>query len=62
MPHSSRRLHHTETIKPDQLWRYARFQDNTGKQLGVKLNRRARGAASWKLFRPAVAMKAKIIV
>jgi hypothetical protein len=39
------RLHHTKPFTQDQLWRYAAdFKTLTGKQLGVKLERRAEGA------------------
>ncbi len=38
------RLHHTASFAHDQLWRYAAdFRTLTGKQLGVKLTRRADG-------------------
>lgn len=41
------RLHHTEPFQQDQLWCYASdFKTNTGKQLGVKLTRRAPGVAA----------------
>jgi len=37
------KLHHTKTFDQDQLWRYAAdFRTPTGKQMGVKLTRRAR--------------------
>jgi small GTP-binding protein len=57
------RLHHTEPFQQDQLWRYAAdFKTNTGKQLGVKLTRRAPGAGELEVyFDPAVAMEEKII-
>jgi len=43
------RLHHTEPFQQNQLWRYAAdFKTNTGKQLGVKLSRRARACANWR--------------
>jgi hypothetical protein len=57
------RLHHTETTKQDQLWRYAAdFKTNTGKQLGVALTRCAPGVGELEVyFDPAVAMEEKII-
>ena len=57
------RLHHTEPFQQDQLWRYAAdFKTNTGKQLGVKLTRRAPGVGELEVyFDPAVAMEEKII-
>ncbi len=57
------RLHHTEPFQQDQLWRYpADFKTNTGKQLGVKLTRRAPGVGELEVyFDPAVAMEEKII-
>jgi len=57
------RLHHTETIQQDRLWRYAAdFKTNTGKQLGVKLTRRAPGVGELEVyFDPAVAIEEKII-
>ena len=57
------RLHHTEPFRQDQLWRYAAdFKTNTGKQLGVKLTRRAPGLGELEVyFDPAVAMEEKII-
>ena len=57
------RLHHTEPFQQDQLWRYAAdFSTNTGKQLGVKLARRAPGVGELEVyFDPAVAMEEKII-
>ena len=39
------RLHHSQTIEQDELWRYAAdFKTLTGKQLGVKLTRLGDGA------------------
>lgn len=39
------RLHHSQTIEHDELWRYAAdFKTLTGKQLGVKLTRLGEGA------------------
>jgi len=57
------RLHHTEPFQQDQLWRYAAdFKTNTGKQLGVKLTRRAPGVRELEVyFDPALAMEEKII-
>jgi len=56
------RLHHTEPFQQDQLWRYAAdFKTNTGRQLGVKLTRRAPGVGELDVyFDPAVAMDEKI--
>ena len=56
------RLHHTEPFKQDQLWRYAAdFKTLTGKQLGVKLTRRAPGLGELEVyFDPAIAMEEKI--
>ncbi len=57
------RLHHTEPFEQDQLWRYAAdFKTLTGKQLGVKLTRRAEGAGELEVyFDPAIAVEEKII-
>jgi small GTP-binding protein len=57
------RLHHVEPYKPDQLWRYAAdFLTLTGKQLGVKLTRRAEGAGELEVyFDPAIPVQEKII-
>jgi hypothetical protein len=57
------RLHHTEPFQQDQLWRYAAdFKTNTGKQLGVKLTRRAPGLGELEVyFDPTVAMEEKIL-
>jgi len=57
------RLHHTEPFQQDQLWRYAAdFKTNTGKQLGVKLTRRAPGVGELDVyFDSAVVMEEKII-
>lgn len=57
------RLHHAEPFQRDQLWRNADdFKTNTGKQLGVKLTRRATGLGELEVyFDPAVAMEEKII-
>ncbi len=56
------RLHHTESFQQDQLWRYAAdFKTITGKQLGVKLTRRAPGLGDLDVyFDPAVEMDQKI--
>ena len=53
------RLHHSDAFEQDELWRYAAdFKTNTGKQLGVKLNRRAPGLGELEVyFDPAVAME-----
>ena len=57
------RLHHTDAFEHDQLWRYAAdFKTLTGKQLGVKLNRRAEGAGELEIyFDPAIPIEEKII-
>ncbi|HET9184434.1 MAG TPA: DUF4365 domain-containing protein [Candidatus Angelobacter sp.] len=57
------RLHHTKPFQQDQLWRYAAdFKTLTGKQLGVKLNRRAEGAGELQVyFDPTIPMGEKII-
>ncbi len=57
------RLHHTEPFRQDQLWRYAAdFNTLTGKQLGVKLTRRAEGAGDLEVyFDPTIPMEEKII-
>jgi small GTP-binding protein len=57
------RLHHSEPFGQDQLWRYAAdFKTNTGKQLGVKLNRSAPGIGELEVyFEPSVAIEEKII-
>jgi small GTP-binding protein len=57
------RLHHTEPFQQDRLWRYAAdFKTLTGKQLGVKLTRRAEGAGELEVyFDPAIAVEEKII-
>jgi len=57
------RLHHTEPFQQDQLWRYAAdFKTLTGKQLGVKLTRRAEGAGELEVyFDPAIPVEEKII-
>jgi small GTP-binding protein len=57
------RLHHSDAFDQDQLWRYAAdFKTKTGKQLGIKLNRRAPGLGELEVyFDPSVAMEEKII-
>jgi hypothetical protein len=57
------RLHHTQPFAQDQLWRYAAdFKTLTGKQLGVKLTRRAEGAGELEVyFDPGIPMEEKII-
>ena len=57
------RLHHTKPFEQDQLWRYAAdFKTLTGKQLGVKLTRRAEGAGELEVyFDPAIEVGEKII-
>ena len=57
------RLHHTKPFQQDQLWRYAAdFKTLTGKQLGVKLTRRAEGAGELEVyFDPAIPVEEKII-
>jgi GTPase SAR1 family protein len=57
------RLHHTEPFEQDELWRYAAdFKTLTGKQLGVKLNRRAEGAGEIEVyFAPAIEGEIKIL-
>jgi small GTP-binding protein len=45
------RLHHTRPFQQDQLWHYAAdFKTLTGKQLGVKLTRRGKGAAELEVY------------
>ncbi len=57
------KLHHTKTFERDELWRYAAdFKTLTGKQMGVKLTRRAEGAGEIEVyFDPAIAMEETII-
>jgi len=57
------RLHHTESFRGDELWRYAAdFNTLTGKQLGVKLTRRGEGAGELEVyFDPAIDGGEKII-
>jgi small GTP-binding protein len=57
------RLHHTSAFHQDQLWRYAAdFKTLTGKQLGVKLTKRAEGVGELEIyFDPMIAMEEKII-
>lgn len=56
------RLHHSETFRQDKLWRYAAdFKTETGKQLGVKLTRRAPGMGDLEVyFDPAITIEEKI--
>ena len=57
------RLHHSDAFAQDELWRYAAdFKTNAGKQLGIKLTRRAPGVGDLEVyFDPAVAVEEKII-
>ncbi|MBZ5571676.1 MAG: TIR domain-containing protein [Acidobacteriia bacterium] len=57
------RLHNTNPFEQDQLWRYAAdFKTLTGKQLGVKLTRRAEGAGELEVyFDPVIPVEEKII-
>ena len=57
------RLHHTRPFEQDRLWRYAAdFKTLTGRQLGVKLTRRAEGAGELEVyFDPAIGLEEKII-
>jgi hypothetical protein len=57
------RLHHWDTSKQGGLWRYAdNFRTNAGKQVGIKLTRRALGVGDLEMyFDPAVSMEEKII-
>ncbi len=57
------RLHHTRPFQQDKLWRYAAdFKTLTGKQLGMKLNRRGEGAAELEVyFDPTIPVEEKII-
>ena len=57
------RLHHIESFNQDQLWRYAAdFKTLSGRQLGVKLTRRAEGAGELEVyFDPAIEVGEKII-
>ncbi len=57
------RLHHTDSFERDELWRYAAdFKTLTGKQLGVKLTRRAEGAGELEVyFDPMIDVGEKII-
>ena len=50
------RLHHTKPFEQHQLWRYAAdFKTLTGKELGVKLTRRAEGTGELEVyFDPAI--------
>jgi small GTP-binding protein len=57
------RLHYTAPFEQDELWRYAAdFRTLTGKQLGVKLTRRAEGAGELEVyFDPVIEVGEKII-
>jgi small GTP-binding protein len=57
------RLHHTEPFQQDQLWRYAAdFKTVSGKQLGVKMTRKAPGVGELEVyFDPGVAMQERIL-
>jgi small GTP-binding protein len=57
------RLHHTQPFEQDQLWRYAAdFKTLAGKQLGVKMTRRAEGAGELEVyFDPAMDVGEKIV-
>ncbi|MCE9609027.1 MAG: TIR domain-containing protein [Chthoniobacter sp.] len=57
------RLHHGDAFQQDELWRYAAdFKTNAGKQLGIKLTRRAPGAGDLEVyFDTAVSVEEKII-
>ena len=57
------RLHHTKPFDQDKLWRYAAdFKTLTGKQLGVKLTRRAEGSGELEVyFDPEIGMDLRII-
>jgi len=57
------RLHHTQSFHQDKLWRYAAdFKTLTGRQLGVKMTRRAEGAGELEVyFDPLMDVGEKII-
>src|SRR5262245_24277012 len=57
------RLHHSDAFQQDELWRYAADRKtNAGKQLGIKLTRRAPGVGDLEVyFDRVVAMEGKII-
>lgn len=57
------RLHHSDAFQQDELWRYAAdFKTNAGKQLGIKLTRRAPGVGDLEVyFDTAVSVQEKII-
>lgn len=57
------RLHHSDAFEQDELWRYAAdFKTNAGKQLGIKLTRRAPGMGDLEVyFDAAVSVAEKII-
>ena len=66
MPTLVVRLHHTKSFQQGRFlgpWRYAAdFKTLTGKQLGVKLTRRAEGAGELEVyFDPAIPVEEKII-
>jgi hypothetical protein len=56
-------LHNSVAFNQDQLWRYAAdFKTHSDKQLGLKLNRRAEGAAEIEVyFDPTIPLGEKII-
>jgi len=57
------RLHHTAPFQQEQLWRDAAdFRTNTGRQLGIRLTRRAQGAGEIDVyFESAIPDEEKII-
>ena len=57
------RLHHSDAFQQDELWRYAAdFKTNAGKQLGIKLTRRAPGVGDLEVYFDAtVSVEEKII-
>ena len=57
------RLHHTQTIENDELWRYAAdFKTLTGRQLGVKLTRLGEGAGELEVyFDPTIPFEEKVL-
>lgn len=57
------RLNHSDAFQQDELWRYAAdFKTNAGKQLGIKLTRRAPGAGELEVyFDNSVSVQEKII-
>ena len=56
------RLHHTEAFEKDRLWKFAAdFKTHTGKRLGLKMTRRAEGAAELAVyFEPAIPDDTKV--